>query len=227
MYDPYMSDAPAGLRERKKRRTRLEISDVATRLFAKHGFEAVTLAQIADAADVSVKTIFNHFGSKEELYFDRADDLRDALIQTVCTRAAGTTALDALHGLMAENLVPFPGSGWDALDDPRGARHLRAFFAVEDRSPALKARRLMLSEDFAAELRQALAADLQREPDDPALLMLVASLSAAMSVRNDILRAALAEQVSADEVRRRVLTVVDEGFARLRSAFADVDRVRS
>jgi AcrR family transcriptional regulator len=227
MYDLYMADAPAGLRERKKRRTRLEISDVATRLFAKHGFEAVTLAQIADSADVSVKTIFNHFGSKEELYFDRADDLRDALIDTVCTRPAGTTALDALHGLMAENLVPFPGTGWDALDDPRAARHLRAFFAVEDRSPALKARRLMLTEDFATELRQALAGDLQRDAEDPALLMLVASLSAAMSVRNDILRGALAEQVSADEVRRRVLTVVDEGFARLRSAFADVDRVRS
>lgn len=227
MYALYMTDAPAGLRERKKLRTRLEISDVATRLFAKHGFEAVTLAQIADAADVSIKTIFNHFGSKEELYFDRAEQLRDALIETVCARPSGTTALDALEGLMTENLVPFPGSGWDVLDDPRGARHLRAFFAVEDRSPALKARRLMIAEDLSTDLREALAGDLQREPDDPALWMLVAWLSAAMSVRNDILRAALAEEVPAEEVRRRVVAVVDEAFARLRGAFADVDRARA
>ncbi len=226
MYDPSMTDAPAGLRERKKQRTRLEISNVATRLFAKHGFEEVTLAQIADAADVSIKTIFNHFGSKEELYFDRVGELRDALIETVCIRPAGTTALDALQALMVDNLVPFPNSGWEGLDDPRGARHMRAFFAVEDRSPALKARRLMMGEDLSAELREALAADLGRDPDDPALWMLVAWLSAAMSVRNDTLRAALAEEVPADEVRRRVVAVVDEAFARLRVAFADVDRAR-
>src|SRR3954465_5975723 len=75
-----------GLRERKKARTRLEISDVATRLFAEHGFEEVTLSQIAAAAEVSIKTIFNYFGSKEELYFDRADEMRDAVIATIAER---------------------------------------------------------------------------------------------------------------------------------------------
>ena len=80
------SDGPAaqpGLRERKRLRTRREISDVATRLFVERGFERVTLAEIAEAADVSVKTIFNHFGSKEELFFDRVDEVRARFESTV------------------------------------------------------------------------------------------------------------------------------------------------
>jgi len=47
----------------------------ATQLFAEHGFDTVTLAQIAEASDVSIKTIFNHFGSKEDLHFDRVEEL--------------------------------------------------------------------------------------------------------------------------------------------------------
>ena len=106
-------------------------------------------------------------------------------------------------------------------------RQMRAFFATEERSPALQARRLMLAEELASQLRLALGADLGRDPDDPALRVLIASLSAVMSARNDVLRAALAERVSGDEVRRRVVAVVDEAFARLRRAFSDVDRPRS
>src|SRR4051794_16478206 len=56
-----------GLRERKKAATRQTISDTATRLFEQHGFEQVTLSEIATAADVAPKTIWNYFGSKEEL----------------------------------------------------------------------------------------------------------------------------------------------------------------
>src|SRR4051794_37232709 len=72
---PSSSPTPTGLRAFKKARTRLAISDVATRLFVEHGFEHVTVAQIAEAAEVSTKTVFNYFTSKEELFFDRAEDV--------------------------------------------------------------------------------------------------------------------------------------------------------
>src|SRR3954447_9612861 len=111
-------DVVEGLRERKKRRTRQEISDVATRLFFERGFEEVTLSEIAAAAEVSIKTIFNHFGSKEELYFDRADELREALVDTIVERDLGTTVLEALQALLTQNAVPFPGTGWSRMDDP-------------------------------------------------------------------------------------------------------------
>ena len=62
-----------GLRERKKAETRQAISDVATRLFEARGFEAVTVAEIAAAANVSAKTVFNYFPAKEDLFFDAKD----------------------------------------------------------------------------------------------------------------------------------------------------------
>jgi AcrR family transcriptional regulator len=59
-----------GRRERKKLETRRVISDVATRLFMERGFDAVTVAEVARAADVAVQTVFNHFPAKEDLFFD-------------------------------------------------------------------------------------------------------------------------------------------------------------
>jgi len=214
-----MAEPAAGLRERKKARLRQEISDVATRLFAEHGFEQVTLAQIADAAEVSVKTIFNHFGSKEELYFDRANEIEDTFARTITERAPGVTALAALRSLLVENLVPFSGRGWEGADDPR----LRAFFATQDRSPALQARRLLIGEELSGRLREVLAHQLDRDPDDPPLLSFVAMLTAALALRERVLREAVAEASTTAEVRRRVTAVVDDAFVRLERAFGDVD----
>src|SRR5690242_20400755 len=60
---------PEGLRERKKRAARQAIATTARRLFADRGFDAVTVAEVAAAADVSEKTVFNHFPTKEHLAF--------------------------------------------------------------------------------------------------------------------------------------------------------------
>lgn len=64
-----MEQSP-GRRERKKQQTRQTISDVATHLFLARGFDPVTIAEIATAADVAVQTVFNHFPTKEDLFFD-------------------------------------------------------------------------------------------------------------------------------------------------------------
>jgi AcrR family transcriptional regulator len=213
-----MTGAEATLRARKKARTRLEISDVATRLFAERGFEEVTLSEIAAAAEVSIK---------EELYFDRADELREALVATIVDRDRGTTVLDALHALLTQNVVPFPGTGWSRMDDPVQMQRLRSFMATQDRSPALRARRLVIGRELGERIAGVLAAELGRRPDDPALLALAEMLTATMGLRDRVLRTALAEGVSARTVRRRVVAVVDEAFTRLRAAFGDVDRPRS
>jgi AcrR family transcriptional regulator len=60
-----------GRRERKKQQTRQLISDVATGLFMERGFDHVTVAEVAKAADVAVQTVFNHFPTKEDLLFDQ------------------------------------------------------------------------------------------------------------------------------------------------------------
>ncbi|MEU5796556.1 TetR/AcrR family transcriptional regulator [Streptomyces sp. NPDC047813] len=63
-----------GLRERKKLRTREAISDAAVKLFLERSFDSVTVAEIAEAAEVSSMTVFNHFPAKEDLVLCRIDD---------------------------------------------------------------------------------------------------------------------------------------------------------
>jgi AcrR family transcriptional regulator len=70
----------AGLRERKKAATRALIAACAARLFAVSGFRAVSMAEVALAAEVSEQTVYNHFPTKESLVFDRAPALLTALL---------------------------------------------------------------------------------------------------------------------------------------------------
>src|SRR5690349_18397306 len=86
-----------GLRERKKRQTRLAISDKATRLFIERGFENVTISEVAAAADVSVATVFNYFATKEELFFDRGPEVEEAPSRIVRERHRGESAVAALR----------------------------------------------------------------------------------------------------------------------------------
>ena len=88
---------PEGLRERKKRATRDAIATTARRLFAERGFDAVTVAEIAVAADVSEKTVFNHFATKEDLVFAGGDTGMLALVAAVRDRPAGTSVLDVFR----------------------------------------------------------------------------------------------------------------------------------
>src|SRR5213595_804734 len=69
----------AGLRERKKQRTRETIARAAHELFAERGYHATTLPDIAEAADVSTRTIFAYFPSKEDILFSDFAAMKDAL----------------------------------------------------------------------------------------------------------------------------------------------------
>ncbi|MFJ5207788.1 MULTISPECIES: TetR/AcrR family transcriptional regulator [Streptomyces] len=85
-----------GLRERKKRETRQRISDIATGLFLEHGFVTVTMADVAEAADVSVNTVYNYFPAKEDLFFDRSAGVVDQLSRWVRARPEGESAARAV-----------------------------------------------------------------------------------------------------------------------------------
>jgi AcrR family transcriptional regulator len=83
--------ASEGLRERKKRQTRAAIAAAAMELFTAHGFDAVTVADVARAADVSEKTVFNYFPTKEDLVVHGGEERRAALVEAIRTRPPGTS----------------------------------------------------------------------------------------------------------------------------------------
>jgi len=88
------------LRENKKRETKQRISDIATGLFFARGFDAVTVEEIAAAANVSKVTVFNYFARKEDLFLDREDDVKVLLREALGERPKGQSPIDALRRLV-------------------------------------------------------------------------------------------------------------------------------
>ena len=86
-----------GLRERKKQQTRVAIAAAALRLFTERGFDAVSVAEVARAADVSVGTVFNYFPAKEDLFFGQMEVFEAALVDAVRARPAGESVLAAFR----------------------------------------------------------------------------------------------------------------------------------
>jgi AcrR family transcriptional regulator len=96
-----MPDSETGLRQRNKQRTRQAITGTAMRLFFEHGFDQVSIIQIATAAEVAVQTVYNYFPTKADLVFDEADEIIDDLLRFVRHRAPGESALSAIRAYFA------------------------------------------------------------------------------------------------------------------------------
>src|SRR5688500_14338089 len=88
-----------GLRERKKRVAREAIAATARRLFAERGFDAVTVAGVAVAADVSEKTVFNHFATKEDLAFAGREEGIAQVVAAIAERASTESVLDVFRAI--------------------------------------------------------------------------------------------------------------------------------
>ncbi|MGK5638848.1 TetR/AcrR family transcriptional regulator [Streptomyces sp. URMC 126] len=146
------------LRQRKKLRTRQRISDVATRLFFERGFEEVTVAEVAEAAEVSAMTVFNHFPRKEDLFLDRIPEGIELSTAAVRDRAPGETPVAALRRL-ALRLVD--------EGHPLSAVGHAPFWRIVYGSPALRARLREGADELEAALTAAIAAHPGPPPGDP------------------------------------------------------------
>jgi AcrR family transcriptional regulator len=89
--------SPMSLRERKKQQTRTAIADAATALFARHGFDAVTVDDVAQAAGVSRQTVFNYYSTKEEMLFDRDHAVLEALLAAIRDRGDRRSLVDVFR----------------------------------------------------------------------------------------------------------------------------------
>jgi AcrR family transcriptional regulator len=145
-----------GLRELKKERTRRLISETAHRLFAERGFEAVRVAEVARAAEVSEATVFNYFPAKEDLFFAGLDDFGDRLVDAVRDRAPGEPVLAACRREM------LGGNAWlEAIDagDAAVRSWAQTIVRVMDASPALRAGERRALDRIQSELAAALGGD--------------------------------------------------------------------
>src|SRR3954468_19877849 len=159
-----------GLRDDKKRATRTAIADAALALFIEHGFDTVTVADVAAAAGVSPGTVFNYFAVKEDLFFDRADAVVDRLAGAVRAKAPGQSAVAAVRARFVDELRRREPTLGLSLD-------VAAFHRVIDASPALQARLRALGDRAEDALAAALADVTRSRAGDPTPRVAAAALS--------------------------------------------------
>lgn len=152
-----MTGVTEGLRERKKRLTRQALAANAQRMFRERGFEQVTVAEIAASADVSVKTLFVYFASKEDLVFADELSLLEEIRERLAARPPGSSALAAVRGL-AHDLIKTSRQDDDGI---------RSFTRLVGDNPTLHARLQLMWERYEQGLATTLAAETGGSPLDP------------------------------------------------------------
>jgi AcrR family transcriptional regulator len=157
-----------GLRERKKRLTRQRISDTATAMFLERGFDAVTVADIARACDVSEKTVFNYFPTKESLVLDREADWAEAIRTGLATGTSLTGAATAIIEQQLTEQYDHP-----ALD-PEAARGVARLIQS---SPSLRAANQAMTARLTDQIAEAVAVRTGADPGDPEPQIAAAALT--------------------------------------------------
>jgi AcrR family transcriptional regulator len=165
-----VSDLPTR-RAQKKAQTHDLIRAVAQSLFAEHGFDDVTIADVARAADVAVQTVFNHFATKEELFFDGRTPWVEGPAAAVRSRAAHVAPLTALRTYLV-GLVENRVGG-------RSEQDHRRYLTVLEASEALVNRERRLVRESELRLGAALA-EAWRGQGNPADVETAAQLTAGM-----------------------------------------------
>jgi AcrR family transcriptional regulator len=185
-----MKMATEGLRERKKRATRDAIFVTARRLFMEKGFDAVTVAEIARAADVSEKTVFNHFPTKEDLALASGEERLAELIAAIRDRASGTSVIE-----------PFRAATLGLLDaiETGPVDEILAIPRMVRTSATLRDRLFIGWEREAATLAPVIA-EAAGVPDDDILAAVVARTLA--WTRRQIVRAAFARLLAGEDQQR-------------------------
>ncbi|HWI73694.1 MAG TPA: TetR family transcriptional regulator [Baekduia sp.] len=187
-----------GLRERKKEQTRRAIEDAAFRLFEERGYQATTVADIADAADIAPRTFFAYFPSKEAVVFGDFDDTFGTLDARLRERPDGENTFEGLRAWIGELIES---------DQAVGDRdHLRRCLIRDNEALAAHERHVMGR--FEQLIAENVARDLGDDPDDLQPRLVAAAAVAAL----------LAMSHKDDEHRKGA--VDEEGLAQLDDAFA-------
>lgn len=171
-----------GLRARKKEQTRVAITAAALELFERNGFDATTVEEIAEAANVSSRTFFRYFDSKIDVVFphgmeptddddgiDCAPGGKEALADLVDQRPASEGPIEAAHNVVLERMQQlFEEDGLDVV-----LRQLRIVMA----NPTLRSLAVEHSREERGEMVTAFAKRMHKSPDELAPRVLAAAFA--------------------------------------------------
>jgi AcrR family transcriptional regulator len=186
---------PAGLRERKKQKTRELIAATALSLFSQRGYAATTVAEIAAAADVSERTVFTYFPAKEDLLFSDHLEFERGLGAALSQRSKSTPALEALRNFIVENL-----SRYD--------EQARLRWQVVSHDEQLRSRERARQAGLGSVIAAAIADDLGEDVDDLRPQLVTAAVIAAFTATYEHRFRARSRTAS----RAQAVAVIDEAI---------------
>jgi AcrR family transcriptional regulator len=202
-----------GLRERKKRQTRELLAETARRLFTERGFERVSVAEIAREADVSEKTVFNYFPTKEDLVYWRLESFEEELLDAIRSRAEGESVLDAFGRFVA---AP---RGMLASPDEERRERLAALSRMIAASPALLAREQQIFAGYTESLAALLALETDTDGIEPWVVA-----NAMMGVHRALVtfaRQRIVAGADTPSLAREIRAEADRALGRLSAGFGD------
>ena len=188
-FHPMSATVSEGLRERKKRETREAIARTAMRLFAARGFDAVTVADVAEAVGVSEKTVFNYFPAKEDLVMHRGAERLETLIEAIRARPPGVSLVEPFRDVTMRFIDQVDSGSVDAiLAVPR----------LVAGSKSLRDRLFLHWEQEAAVLTPVIVDQAQAAEDDLVAAVVARTLAWTHRV---VFRAALRRLIAGDDQR--------------------------
>lgn len=191
----HASPPQTGLRERKRQETLRRITDVGVRLFIENGFENTTIDEIAAAADISRRTFFYYFKSKDDVLLSMQGGMGDMIADALRAHPGGTSPMEALRNAILQASVPFDTENLIAID-----RAMRSSEAVRLRKQASY---IQHEQTVFAALRERWPA-----PERETALRLLA-MTAIGAIRLSL------EQFSAEDGKRPLIALLSEAFGAL------------
>jgi AcrR family transcriptional regulator len=219
-----VSAAQPGLRERKKQQTRRLIADTARRLFAERGFDAVPVAEVARAADVAEKTVFNYFPTKEDLFYSGMEAFEERLLDAVRAREPGETVLAAFRGFVLRPEGVFAIGGAGEAGARAATERLRTITRVVTGSPALLARERQVLARYADALAALIASETGADADDLEPRIAAHALIGVHRALIDYVRRRVVAGASAARIARELGEQGERAFALLERGLGEYAR---
>jgi AcrR family transcriptional regulator len=156
-----------GLRERKKRLMRQMISDTATSMFLERGFDEVRVAEVAEACEVSEKTVYNYFPTKESLILDREESMTEGIRRVLGPGGAPGSPVDAAVDLIVDDMHQLYDHWGEDPSHPVDISMMRRFVELFEQTPTLRAAQRDMMDRLVEVAAQGMAARAGVDPEDP------------------------------------------------------------